>query len=202
MKPFVFLALFFSLMISAPSWAQKRLVTLGDSLTEGLGVAKEQAYPALLDKKIKADKKNWVVVNAGVSGSTSASGPSRLKWLMKTKIDMLLLALGANDGLRGLSIEATEKNLGETIEMAQKNGTTVILAGMLMPPNYGKDYTQKFESLFKSLAKKYRIQLIPFLLDKVGGESKFNQTDGMHPNEKGHEIIADNVYAQIKSLLQ
>lgn len=202
MKPFVFLSLLFCLVLSSPAFAQKRLVALGDSLTEGLGVAKEHAYPALLEKHLTADQKNWVVVNAGVSGSTSASGPSRIKWLMKTKMDLLLLALGANDGLRGLSIEATAKNLAETIELAQKNGITVVLAGMLMPPNYGKDYTQKFENLFKSLAKKYKIQLIPFLLDKVGGESKFNQTDGMHPNEKGHQIIADNVYAQIKGLLK
>jgi acyl-CoA thioesterase-1 len=176
-------------------------VALGDSLTEGLGVAKEQAYPALLEKKIHDAHKDWVVVNAGVSGSTSASGPGRLKWLLKTKIDLLILALGANDGLRGLSIENTKSNLAETIELAQKNGVTVVLAGMLMPPNYGKEYTQKFEQVFKILSVKYKIHLIPFLLDKVGGEAQFNQTDGMHPNAKGHEIVADNVYSQIKNLL-
>jgi acyl-CoA thioesterase I len=179
----------------------KRLVALGDSLTEGYGVAKEEAYPSLLEKKIKESGKDWIVVNAGVAGSTSASGPSRIKWLMKSKIDLLLLALGANDGLRGIKIRATEKNLAETIEIAQKNGITVVLAGMLIPPNYGKDYTKKFQQIFVSLSKKYKIKLIPFLLDKVGGEVQLNQTDGIHPNTKGHEIVSENVYLQIKDIL-
>jgi acyl-CoA thioesterase-1 len=205
MKPFFFCALLSIFSITAflveAEAATKRLVALGDSLTEGYGVAKEEAYPSLLEKKIIKSGKDWVVVNAGVSGSTSASGPSRLKWLMKGKIDLLILALGANDGLRGIQIESTEKSLSETIELAQKNGIKVVLAGMLIPPNYGKDYTEKFQKIFVKIAEKYKIKRIPFLLDKVGGEIQFNQTDGIHPNRKGHEIIAENVYTQIKELL-
>ncbi len=183
------------------SIAPKRLVALGDSLTEGYGVAKDQAYPSVLEAKIKSAGKNWIVVNAGVSGSTSASGPSRLKWLMKSHVDILLLALGANDGLRGIKVSATEKNLAETIELAQKNQIKVVLAGMLMPPNYGAKYRRDFEKIFIDLSKKYKIKRIPFLLDKVGGEVQLNQTDGIHPNEKGHQIVAENIYDVIKDLL-
>lgn len=201
MKRLLFFLFLSSLLASAVTAyaAPKRLLALGDSLTEGYGVARDSAYPALLEKKIKAAGKDWVVVNAGISGSTSASGPSRVKWQLKTKTDLLILALGANDGLRGLSIESTEKNLAETIELAQKAGAKVILAGMLVPPNYGKDYTSKFEKIYKKLAAKYKIKLLPFLLDQVGGETKFNQTDGIHPNEKGHQIIADNVFKFIQA---
>ena len=181
--------------------ASKRMVALGDSLTEGYGVSRDQAYPALLEEKIKSTGKHWIVVNAGVSGSTSASGAARLKWLMKAHIDILLLALGANDGLRGIKVSATEKNLAETIELAQKNKIQVVLAGMLLPPNYGADYRHDFEKVFVKLAEKYKIRRIPFLLEKVGGEVQLNQTDGIHPNEKGHQIVADNVYQVIKDLL-
>lgn len=193
-----FLPLFILGFTTALHAAPKRLLALGDSVTEGYGVARESAWPALVEKKIKAAGQDWVVINAGISGSTSASGPSRVKWQLKTKTDLMILALGANDGLRGLSTEETEKNLAQTVEFAQKSGTRVVLAGMLVPPNYGKDYTSKFEKIFQRVAKKYKIRLMPFLLEQVGGEMKFNQTDGIHPNEKGHEIIADNVYKFIQ----
>jgi acyl-CoA thioesterase-1 len=198
MKLFIFLAL---VLFSSLGFSSQRLVILGDSLTEGLGVAKEQAYPALLEQKIRASGKDWTVVNAGISGSTTAGAASRLTWLLKSKIDLLIIELGANDGLRGLKIENTRKNLAEAIELSKKNKLQVVLAAMLLPPNYGKDYTGKFENLYKELAQKYKIRLIPFLLDKVGGEAQFNQTDGIHPNEKGHRIVAENVYDAIKDLL-
>lgn len=210
MKLFLFLPVltlsFFGLFAEAQTTPTtlpqpRKLLMLGDSLTEGLGVAREQAYPALVEKKIKADGKNWVVINAGISGSTSASGPSRMKWQLKAKPDMVLIALGANDGLRGFKVTDIEKNLSAVIEMAQKEKVTVILAAMMMPPNYGEQYRKDFEALYPKLAKKYNIMLLPFFLKDVAGQSALNQADGVHPNEKGYIIIANNVYQAIKGML-
>jgi len=179
----------------------KRLVIVGDSLTEGYGVAREEAYPALLEAKIKSSGKNWVVINAGISGSTSASAPSRVTWQMKQKPDLLLLALGANDGLRGLSSKETEKNLASAIEICQKNSVKVVLVGMKMPPNFGADYTKRYEKVFPDLAKHYHTPLVPFLLESVAGEKSLNQSDGLHPNAKGHAILADTVFKGIQKYL-
>jgi acyl-CoA thioesterase I len=197
MKPFLFFALTFYISICSA----KKLVILGDSLTEGYGVAKEAAYPALLEKKIKAAGQDWTVINSGISGSTSASGPSRMKWLLKSKPDLVLLALGANDGLRGLKVSELEKNLSETILIAQKEKVSVVLAGMQMPPNYGEKYTTEFAAAFPKIAKKYKIKLIPFLLEGVAADSKLNLADGVHPNEKGHQVLADSVYKALKDIL-
>ncbi|AHI04754.1 lipase/acylhydrolase domain-containing protein [Bdellovibrio bacteriovorus W] len=196
MRPFLF---FLSIIfVSSLSFAQKKLIVLGDSLTEGYGVAKEAAYPALLEKKLhESGKKEWTVINAGVSGSTSASALSRMKWLFKNKPDVVLLALGANDGLRGLDVDASEKNLNAAIEYASKEKVRVILAGLYMPPNYGKAYTDKFKNMYESLAKKHKLTFIPFILDKVGGDPKYNLPDGIHPNEAGHKIISENVFKAI-----
>jgi acyl-CoA thioesterase-1 len=179
----------------------KRLLMLGDSLTEGYGVAREEAYPAVLEKLIHDAGKNWVVVNAGISGSTTASGVSRLKWQLKTKPDLMILALGANDGLRGLKIEETKKNLAQTIELAQKEKVPVVLAGMLLPPNYGEKYRSDFAKMYVDLAAKYHLRKIPFLLEGVAGKRELNQADGIHPNPEGHKIVAKNVYQAIKDLL-
>ncbi len=181
----------------------KTLVIVGDSLTEGYGVAKEKAYPFLLEKKIQAKypKAEWKVINAGISGSTSASGPQRMAWQMKSKPDLVMIALGANDGLRGIKVTEIRKNLSATIELAQKGKGAVILAGMEMPPNYGKDYVRDFHNLFPELAQKYKIKLLPFLLDGVAGRKDLNQSDSIHPNEKGHQIIADMVVKFIDNLL-
>ncbi|MBO9667272.1 MAG: arylesterase [Bdellovibrio sp.] len=192
----------FLLLFSSLSMAQKKLIVLGDSLTEGYGVSKEAAYPALLEKKLHdVGKKEWTVVNAGVSGSTTASAVGRMKWLFKSKPDVVLLALGANDGLRGLKVEESEKNLAAAIEYAQKEKVRVILGGLMMPPNYGKDYTDKFKKMYDDLAKKYKVMFIPFLLDKVAGNPKYNLADGIHPNEEGHKIIADHVFNALKGAL-
>ena len=174
---------------------------LGDSLTEGLGVPRDAAYPALVEKKIKADGMNWQVINAGISGSTSASGPSRIKWQLKAKPDLVLLALGANDGLRGFKVKDMEKNLSDTIEIVQKEKVPLILAGMMMPPNYGAEYRKDFEQAFKRVAAKYKVPLLPFILEGVAGNPNLNQADGVHPNEKGQEIVADNVYKFLKGYL-
>lgn len=199
MRPFLF---FLILLCSSLSFAQKKLVVLGDSLTEGYGVAKQAAFPAVLEKKLhESGKKEWTIINAGVSGSTTASGLSRMKWVFKSKPDVVLLALGANDGLRGLKVEDSEKHLAQSIEYAQSQKVKVILGGLYMPPNYGKEYTDKFKKMYESLAKKYQVTFIPFILDKVAGNPKYNLADGIHPNEEGHKIIADNVFSVLKGAL-
>lgn len=196
---FIFLL---STAVPGHSFAQKKLIVLGDSLSEGYGVAKAAAYPALLEKMLHdAGKAEWSVINAGVSGSTTASGVSRMKWLFKSKPDAVLLVLGANDGLRGLKVEDSEKHLAESIEFAQKQNVKVILGGLYMPPNYGKDYTEKFRKMYSSLAKKYKLAFIPFVLEKVGGDPKYNLADGIHPNEAGHKIIAENIFQVLKGAL-
>ncbi len=196
------LILSLSFLAPSSSWAQKKLIVLGDSLSEGYGVAKDAAYPAVLEKMLhEAGKKEWKVVNAGVSGSTTASSISRMKWLFKTKPDAVLLVLGANDGLRGLKVADSEKHLAEAIEFAQKEKVQVILGGLYMPPNYGKDYTEQFKKMYSSLAKKYKLVFIPFVLDKVAGDPKYNLADGIHPNEAGHKMIAENIIGTLKGAL-
>lgn len=195
MKPYFFILL---LSFSSFTFAQKKLLVLGDSISDGYGVARENSYPSLLEKKIQEAGKKWIVINASITGSTSASALGRLKWQLKNKPDLLLLALGANDGLRGLPVDNMKKNLAQTIELAQKEKIPVILAGMMMPPNYGKNFTDGFKQVFPDLAKQYHLKLIPFLLDKVAGESKLNQSDGIHPNEKGHLILTETVYQYVK----
>ncbi len=187
-------------IINNNAFAEDKLVVLGDSLTEGYGVSKDSAFPALLEKKIKSSGKNWTVVNAGISGSTTASGPGRIKWLLKSNSErpkLILVILGANDGLRGLKPEQSEKNLSQIIDMIQKEKIDVILGGLYMPPNYGKDYTEKFKKIYSNVSTKYKIKLIPFILEGVGGQSDKNLADGIHPNEKGHEIVANNIYKAI-----
>jgi len=197
---FLFSDFLFAAEVNPPDKPNK-LVVLGDSLTEGYGVARSAAFPALLEKKIKDSGKPWTVVNAGISGATTASGPSRMRWQLKSNPQLIILALGANDGLRGVNLESTEKNLAQTIEIAQKEKIKIVLAGMMLPPNYGVQYGKNFQALYNRLAKKYQLQKIPFLLDGVAGNPKLNLADGIHPNEKGHEIIADHVYKAIKDLL-
>lgn len=177
------------------------MVVLGDSVSEGYGVSREKSYPVLLEQKIQASGKKWQVVNSSISGSTTASAKSRLEWVLKNPPNLLILALGANDGLRGLPVAETKKNLSAAIQTLQQHKVQVVLAGMQMPPNYGKSFTTEFKNLFPSLAKQYKVTLIPFLLDKVAGEKELNQADGIHPNEKGQEILAQTVYESIKGLL-
>lgn len=183
-----------SLLFSTQVFAKNTMVFLGDSLTEGLGVKKEDAFPALIEKKLIASGRPWDVVNSGVSGSTTASAVSRMKWALRSKPQIIVLALGANDGLRGLKTEETKKNLAEAIDLANKEKIKVILCGLYMPPNYGKKYTEDFKKIYQELSKNKKVPLIPFLLDKVAGDSQLNQGDGIHPNEKGHQVIADTVY--------
>lgn len=180
----------------------KTILFLGDSLTEGLGVSKEEAYPSLVEKMIKTKlKKDVKIINGGVSGSTTSDGLSRLKWYMKRKPDMVFLALGANDGLRGLELKKSEQNLEEIIIYAQKHNAKVLLAGMLMPPNYGLDYSNSFKKMYENLKEKYDLQTLPFLLEGVAGVQGLNQRDGIHPNVEGHKIIAKNIFEFLKGKL-
>jgi acyl-CoA thioesterase-1 len=177
------------------------ILFLGDSLTEGYQLSKEEAYPALIEKILKDEKKEIKVINGGVSGATSASGLKRLDWYLRAKPDIMVLALGANDGLRGLKLNETEKNLSLVIMKAQERGMIVILAGMKMPTNMGETYRNEFEKRFSTLSKKYSIKLIPFLLEGVGGKPELNLPDGIHPNPKGHKKMADNVLKVLRTEL-
>lgn len=191
-----------SLLLLSSSALAEKLIVLGDSLTEGYGVSKESAFPSLLEEQLhKNGKSSWVVVNAGISGSTTASAPSRMQWLLKQKPDLVLLALGANDGLRGNSIQAAKENLKKAIQLAQKGGAKVFLLGMEMPPNYGKKYTNEFRAMYADLAKEHKIPLMPFLLKDVATIAKLNQADGIHPNEEGHKIISKNLFEFLKGRL-
>jgi acyl-CoA thioesterase I len=178
------------------------IVFLGDSLTEGYGITQSQAYPALVADLLKKKNISAKIVNAGISGSTSASADSRLRWFLKRKPDLLFLALGANDGLRGLDVSDMKKNLENVILMAKKEEIPVIIAGMKIPMNYGNDYRKKYEAVFPALAKKYSLPLIPFLLDGVATHKDLNISDGIHPNEKGHAIIAKNILPVIEKSLK
>ena len=180
-----------------------RIVCLGDSLTEGYGLTPEQAWPELLEQSLH--RRGWPganVINAGVSGSTSASAVSRLEWQLRTKPDILVLALGANDGLRGVSPAETKKNLAAAIDRAQAIGVTVLLAGMKMPPNYGRDFTASYEELFSSLASEKKVPLIPFLLEGVAADPALNLSDGIHPNAKGHVVLAALVERHVVPLVE
>jgi acyl-CoA thioesterase-1 len=175
------------------------ILFLGDSLTEGLGVSKEEAFPKLVETLIQTElKKNIIVINGGVSGSTTSDGLARLKWYMKKKPSLVFLALGANDGLRGLDLAESQKNLEEIIKYAQKENAKVLLAGMLIPPNYGPQYSERFKKMYEELKIKYKLKSMPFLLDGVAGKKEFNQRDGIHPNIEGHKYIAKKVFEFIK----
>lgn len=195
MKLFLFLTLFsFSAMAET-------ILFLGDSLTEGYQLSKEEAYPAVIERQLQKSHKGIKVINGGVSGATSASGLKRMDWYLKAKPDIMVLALGANDGLRGMKVDQTEKNLASVIEKAQERGITVILAGMKMPTNMGEPYRKNFENLFPKLAKKYSLKFVPFILEGVGGKPEFNLPDGIHPNPKGHEIMAKTILKVLETEL-
>jgi acyl-CoA thioesterase-1 len=181
--------------------ARPRVVALGDSLTAGYGLLESQAYPALLQKKVDEDGYGFEVVNAGVSGDTSAGGLRRLDWALEGNVRVLILALGANDGLRGLPIAEMKENLGTMIDRAREKNVVVILGGMEAPPNYGPEYVQSFRMAYSSLASAKRVLFVPFLLDKVAGVSTLNQADGIHPNEQGAQIVAETLWPVLRNVL-
>ena len=176
-------------------------MALGDSLTAGLGLVESQAYPALLQKKIDADGYKFEVVNAGVSGDTSAGGLRRLDWALDGNVKVLIVALGGNDGLRGLSVGEMKQNLTKIIEAAQARGIVVILAGMEAPPNYGEEYATAFRAAFRDVAREQRVLFVPFLLDKVAGLTDLNQGDGIHPNAHGAAIVSETMWNVLRPVL-
>jgi acyl-CoA thioesterase-1 len=187
---------------SSPTVSRPRVVVLGDSLTAGLGLPETEAYPALLQQKIDAAGYPFQVVNAGVSGDTTAGGLRRLDWSLEGDVRVLILALGANDGLRGLPVSQMKANMERVITAAKARGITVILAGMEAPPNYGAEYTAGFRNVYRDLAREHDLVLIPFLLDRVAGISALNQGDGIHPNRQGAAIMADTVWNALRPVLE
>lgn len=182
-----------TVLFSSTLFATTHILFLGDSLSEGMGLSEEKSFPRLVERNLRAKNKDVVVTNGGVSGSTSASGLSRLKWHLKKKTDIVVLELGANDGLRGLNISTTQKNLQEIIQYAKEKKIKVLLLGLLMPPNYGNSYVRDFGNMYTNIARTEKVPMLPFLLEGVAGKREYNQADGIHPNAQGHEIIAKSV---------
>ncbi|WP_221774771.1 arylesterase [Pelagicoccus albus] len=192
-------------VLASPSSAQDsaRIVFLGDSLTAGYGIDPELAYPSLIEKRIQDQGLNYEVTAAGLSGETSAGGLRRANWILQKPADILVVALGANDGLRGMDLSDTKQNLQKIIDLARQKypDIQIVLAGMKMPPNLGDAYTKEFSEMYPDLAQKNELPLIPFLLEGVGGHPELNIADGIHPNAEGHEILAENVWEVLAPLL-
>ena len=182
---------------------KKSIVFFGNSLTAGYGLSPEQAFPALIQKRIDSLGLPYQVINAGVSGETSSGGKTRIDWILREPVDIFILELGANDGLRGTPLSETKKNLQDIIDKVKGKypGSKLVFAGMEMPPNMGQAYTTEFRNIYTELATKNKMTLIPFLLEGVGGEPDLNQEDGIHPNEQGSLIVAENVWKQLEKLL-
>jgi acyl-CoA thioesterase I len=182
----------------------KTLLFMGNSLTAGYGLDPSQAFSALIQKKIEREEMNFKVVNAGLSGETTSSGLRRVDWLFKQKIDVLVIELGGNDGLRGITLTLTKQNLQDMIDKARSHNPKIriILAGMEVPPNMGDTYTAEFRKMYPELSKKNNVALIPFLLEGVGDKPELNQRDGIHPTAEGHVIVAETVWKYIKPVLQ
>lgn len=199
-----YLVFFLWLILPPPAFAQDTftILFLGDSLTEGYGLEEGESFPDMLSDRYAAEgRKNLKIINGGISGSTSASALTRLQWYIRAQPDLLVLSLGANDGLRGLSVDALKTNLIKTIEFAQSMDVKVVLTGMLIPPNYGPDYTSAFAQVFPDLAAQYQLTFLPFLLAGVAGITELNQGDGIHPNLEGTKIVADTLYNFLQPLL-
>ncbi len=188
---------------SSASTGKKTILFFGNSLTAGYGLEPSQAFSALIAKRIDSLNLPYQVVNAGVSGETSSGGDARIDWILKQDVDVFVLELGGNDGLRGIDITETRKNLQSIIDKvkAKNPNTKLILAGMQIPPNMGQDYTSAFKNLYPALAQQNKMTFIPFLLEGVGGEPSLNLEDGIHPNEEGQKIVAENVWEALKDLL-
>jgi acyl-CoA thioesterase-1 len=188
--------------MSAQAQDQFTVLFLGDSLTEGYGLETGESFPDMIADRFQAEGREDIkVINGGVSGSTSASALSRMQWFVRSKPDLMVLSLGANDGLRGLAVAELKTNLSKTIEFAQGNGVQVALTGMLVPPNMGPEYSTEFAQVFPDLANQYQLPFLPFLLEGVAAIPELNQGDGIHPNLEGTKIVADTVYKFLQPLL-
>ena len=206
----MFRVLSFVLLFSIIGWSSKEnqdnpsnIVFFGDSITAGYGIPIEQAFTSLIQEKIKERSLNYRVINAGLSGETSAGGLNRIDWILRSKPSVFFLELGGNDGLRGLSLDETESNLKAMVGKirAANEQAIIFLCGMQIPPNLGQEYTTKFRLLYEKVAKETNVKLIPFLLEGVGGDPKLNLSDGIHPNPKGHTIVAETVWKVLEPVL-
>lgn len=177
------------------------IVALGDSLTAGLGLAADEAYPALLERQLRAEGFEFTVVNAGVSGDTSAAGLRRAEWALEGDVRVVIVAFGGNDGLRGLPADQMKQNLANVVSLARERGIAVLLAGMEAPPNFGSTYTRQFREVYEELARDFDVAFMPFLLAGVAADPTLNQADGIHPNPEGARIVAAGVRAALEPLL-
>jgi acyl-CoA thioesterase-1 len=184
--------------------AKKNIVFMGNSITAGYGLQLSEAFPALIQNRIDSLRLPYSTVNAGVSGETSADGLARIDWLLRQPVDIFVLELGGNDGLRGIPVSETKKNLQAIIQKVKTKypQAQIILAGMQIPPNMGKRYTDEFRKMFPDLAKENDVKLIPFLLEGVGGEKRLNMEDGIHPTAEGHRILAENVWRVVEPMVR
>jgi acyl-CoA thioesterase-1 len=180
---------------------ERVVVALGDSLTAGLGVAADEAWPALIESRLRREGFSYRVVNAGVSGDTTAGGLRRVDWVLRNRPEVAVVALGANDGLRGLATDAMESNLVAIVERLRAGGARVLVAGMQVPPNYGAVYARAFSGVFPDVARRTGSTLVPFLLDGVAADPRLNQPDGIHPNAAGHRAIAEHLWPHLVALL-
>ncbi len=196
-------ALVLAALLAAPAGAQERvIVAFGDSLTAGLGVAAEQSYPALLAARLRAEGYPYRVVNAGVSGDTTAGGLRRVDWALRLGPEVVILELGANDALRGQDLDTVRSNLHQLVERFQSAGVRVLIAGMRLPPNYGAGYGAAFQRLYEEVARKRGAALMPFFLDGVAGDPRLNQPDGIHPTADGYRLIVDRLWPHLRPLLR
>jgi acyl-CoA thioesterase I len=200
--PHVFVIFLFLVAAPAAAAEERVIVALGDSLTAGLGVARDEAYPALLEARLRQAGFAYRVVNAGVSGDTSAGGLRRLDWVLRSRPEVVIVALGANDGLRGQPVGALRDNLTAIVSRLRAAGARVLLVGMRLPPNYGEAYANEFAGAFRSVARATSVTFLPFLLAGVAGDPTLNQADGIHPNAAGHRVVADHVWPALLPLLR
>lgn len=196
-------SLFLMIFNTLEAQERKTILFFGDSITAGYGIDTEDAFPALIQNKLDVNNFNYRAVNAGLSGETSAGGLRRVEWVLQQKVDIFVLELGGNDGLRGVDPEDTKRNLQGIIKIVQEKnpGIKLILTGMEAPPNMGIDYTETFRKIYKDLALENDLLFIPFILEGVAGNPELNLPDGIHPTEKGHEIVADLVWGTLYPLL-
>ncbi len=195
---------FLVISVSIISFQEKKtIIFYGDSLTAGYGLAPEYAFPGIIEKTLNADEITYKVVNAGVSGETSSGGLTRIDWILNQKVDVFVLELGANDGLRGIPPEKTYENLQEIVNRVQSKypECKILVVGMMVPPNMGKDYADKFAGIYSKLVKKNDATFMPFLLKDVAGDPDLNLPDGIHPNAEGHKIVASNLLEVLRPLL-
>lgn len=180
------------------------ILFFGNSLTAGMGLEPSEAFPALIQNRLDSLDYDYEVINAGLSGETTASGKNRINWVLNQDVDVFVLELGANDGLRGIPLEETRKNLQDIINTVKEKNpdTKIVLAGMQIPPNMGEEYTTQFRNIFPELAEENNVELIPFLLEGVAGDPKLNQQDGIHPTAEGYEIVADNVWSVLEDVVE